>query len=205
MSSPAAELASYKLLGAFGVTAFAAIPPIMAMIEPATWKDIEARMVYMTISAISAGVVLLYYRPKDNREAVGRMMAAVVFALAFVEPIAVRIRPYVAQTAALDAAPLAAAFPAAVLCGICGWWTIGLAAWLTKNPLRVFKLWGVIRGTEKFQSVLTDESGETFSTSTKGGSQGQPGIAETRTPEQTPAKQEQSGGKADADASKKTT
>lgn len=205
MSSPAAELATYKLLGAFGVTAFAAVPPLMAFIEPATWQDIETRSLYMLISAMSAGVVLFFYRPKDNREAVGRMLASVVFALAFVEPIAVRIRPYVTQTASPDAAPLAAAFPAAILCGICGWWAIGLTAWIVKNPLRLFKMWNVIRGTEKLQSLLTDESGETFSTSTKGGSQGQPGITETRMPEQTPAKQSQPSGNAEAEESKKTT
>lgn len=184
--APGSEVVIYKPLGALGVTLFAAIPPVMAAIEPATWRDIEARMVYLLISTMSAGVVLIFYRPKDRMEIVGRMLGAAVFCFAFVEPIAVKVRPYVMQSATPDSAPLSAAFPAAVLCGICGWWAIGAAAWFAKNPAKIFKLIDVIRGKTTAQSIFE----ETDSTSTKGGSQGQPGIEVTRTPEQTPTKVE---------------
>ncbi len=184
--APGSEVVIYKPLGALGVTLFAAVPPIMATIEPATWRDIEARLVYLLISTMSAAVVLIFYRPKDKLEVFGRMLGAAVFCFAFVEPIAIKVRPYVMQSATPDSAPLSAAFPAAVLCGICGWWVIGAAAWLAKDPARMFKFIDVIRGKTSAQSVFEEQD----STKTNGGGQGQPGIEVTRTPEQIPTKVE---------------
>jgi hypothetical protein len=93
------------------------------------------------------------------------------------------------QTAHEGSAPLSAAFPAAVLCGICGWWVFGAIAFIIKEPRRIFRLIDVIRGKDKLQSVLEDTE-DADSTNTNGGGHGHPGNTETRTPEQKPEKEE---------------
>lgn len=188
MTSPAAEIATYKALGVFGVTAFSSVPFLMGVIEPTTFADIEARGLYCLISAISAIVTLTFFRPKDRRETAGRLLAAVVTSFCFVEPFALKLRPYTAQTAVGDAAPIAAALPAAVFLGICGWWVIGFAAWMVKNPFRILKLVEWWRGKETLQSALAGiaDPGSALETKTNGGSQEQPGILDTRTPSTNP-------------------
>ena len=191
MSPAAAELAAYKGLGGMGVTLFAAVPPLMAVIEPATWSDVEARMLYIGISIISAGVVLTFYQPRSRREAIGRVFAAAIVCLAFVEPVAFRIEPYVHQTSLPGVAPIAAAFPAAVFLGICGWWAVGACAWCFRSPLRILRLIEWWRGKIPAQSVFADDptlSGEQLVTSINGAGHGHPGIGVTLTPAQLPTK-----------------
>lgn len=187
MPSPTVEIVTYKALGAFSVTAFSSVPFLMGVIEPATYADIEARYLYMGISSASAFVVVQFYRPKDKRELFGRLLAAAVMAFAFTEPLAIRLRPYVSQSALPDAAPIAAALPAAVFLGICGWWVVGLIAWFSKSPTRIFRLIDWWRGRTTIQSVFAEDSDASV-TSTNGGSQGQSAIGVTRTPTQEPSK-----------------
>lgn len=191
MATPGAELLTYKLLGAAGVTLFSSVPVLLGMIEPATYQDIEARYLYMAISSASAAVVLRFYQPKDKSEALARIGAACVMAFCFTEPLAEKLRPYVVQTASPMAAPLAAALPAAVFLGICGWWVMGFLAWFSKSPIRVFKLYDWWRGKNgvTIQSVFAEDPGSTLVTKTNGVSQGQPGSSVTLTPSQTPEKQ----------------
>lgn len=189
MHAPGAELITYKALGMAGVTMFSSIPFLMGVIEPATYQDIEARYVYMIISSLSAAVVLKFYSPKDNREAIARIAAACVMAFAFTEPVAEKIRPYVTATAHPEAAPIAAALPAAVFLGICGWWVMGLTAWFVKSPVRLFKLIDWWRGKIPIQLVFAEDPGSTLVTKTNGVTQGQPGNSVTLTPSQVPEKQ----------------
>ena len=171
MHAPGAELITYKALGMAGVTMFSSIPFLMGVIEPATYQDIEARYVYMIISSLSAAVVL-------------KLMA-----FAFTEPVAEKIRPYVTATAHPEAAPIAAALPAAVFLGICGWWVMGLTAWFVKSPVRLFKLIDWWRGQIPIQLVFAEDPGSTLVTKTNGVTQGQPGNSVTLTPSQVPEKQ----------------
>lgn len=189
MATPGAELLTYKALGAAGVTMFSSVPVLLGMIEPATYQDIEARYLYMVISSASAAVVLRFYQPKDKSEALARLVAACLMAFCFTEPLAEELRPYVAQTASPMAAPIAAALPAAMFLGICGWWVMGFIAWFSKSPTRVFKLIDWWRGKVTIQSVFAEDPGSTLVTKTNGVSQGQPGSSVTLTPSQTPEKQ----------------
>jgi hypothetical protein len=168
---------------------FSSVPFLMGVIEPATYQDIEARYLYMVISSISAAVVLKYYSPKDNKEALARIGAACVMAFAFTEPVAERIRPYVTATAHPEAAPIAAALPAAVFLGICGWWVMGFVAWFSKSPMRIFRVIDWWRGKIPAQSIFIEDPGSTLVTKTKGVEQGQPGNSVTLTPSQVPEKQ----------------
>ena len=207
MTSPAAEIATYKTLGVFGVTAFSSVPFLMGMIEPTTFADIEARGLYCGISFVSAVITLTMFRPKDRWETIGRLLAAVIVCFCFVEPFAMKLRPYTAQTASGDAAPIAAALPAAVFLGICGWWVVGLVMWFVKNPLRMLKLIDVIRGKEKLQSVLVgvEDPGSDRVTKTNGGSQGQPESADNRTPAQNASQVSIPATSTSADPKSKTT
>lgn len=208
MTSPVPELVTYKMLGVFGVTAFGSVPFLMGVIEPATFADVEARILYCIISFLSAAVVLAFFRPKDRRETAGRLLAAVLICFAFVEPFAMKLRPYTSQTAVGDAAPIAAALPAAVFLGICGWWAVGFTAWFVKNPIRLLKVYDWWRGRNgvTIQSVfVVDDPGSALVTKTNGGSQGQPGILETRTPSQNPTQLTTPAGSADGSDKSKAT
>lgn len=208
MSSPAAELAVYKSLGGLGVTMFAAVPPLMAVIEPATWSDVEARMLYIGIAILAAGVVLTFYQPKTKKEASGRIAAAAVMCLAFVEPLAFKIEPYVRQSSLPGVAPIAAAFPAAVFLGICGWWIVGSIAWFVRSPLRILRLIEWWRGKIPAQLVFADDpelSGTQPTTNTNGAGQLQPGNGVTLTPAQDPVKTVVVLGITSEESSKKTT
>jgi len=204
MPPPGAELLTYKALGMAGVTLFSSVPVLLGMIEPATYQDIEARYLYMVISSASAAVVLRFYQPKDKSEALARLVAACLMAFCFTEPLAEELRPYVAQTASPMAAPIAAALPAAMFLGICGWWVMGFFAWLVKNPFRLFKLIKVAKGDLSIQSLF-DDPGSTLVTKTNGGSQGQPGTPDTLTPSQEPKKQDSEPRVLTPDAKTKTT
>lgn len=203
----AAEALTYKTLGIFGVTSFSSVSFLMGVIEPATFADVEARGIYCGISVISAMVVLAFFRPKDRRETAGRLLAALVMCFCFVEPFAMKLRPYTAQTAVGDAAPITAALPAAVFLGICGWWFIGFAAWFAKNPFRLLKGIGVLTGKVSLQSFMEgiEDPGSARVTKTNGGSQGQPGIADTLTPAQNPDQTSTPAVSTPASSSSKTT
>jgi len=177
----------------------------MAVIEPITFADIEARILYCFISGISAMFVLSFYKSKDWKESFWRWTAAVVFCFVFVEPIAIKIRPYIEKNAIQDAVSLSAAGSAAVFIGVTSWFVVGWAVWLLRKPARFFGLLDVVRGKKTIQSFFVEDPGSAFETRTNGGSQGQPGIAETRTPSQSPTQTSTPAESTDGSAKSKTT
>lgn len=186
MTSPAAEFASYKILGAFGVTMFSSYPALMAVLEPVTFKDVETRLAYCVTSLLSAIIVLLMYSPKDRRELVGRLLAAVLVCFCFVEPVAKRITPYIDRTAVPEIVPINSAYMVSFFFGICAWFFVGFTVWVVRNPARLFGLLEVWRGKKTLQSFFVEDPGSALEMRTNGGSQGQPGIPDTLTPSQKP-------------------
>lgn len=159
MPSPTTELMMYKTLSAFGVTAFSSVPVIFAVIEPMTWADIQARQIYVVISVLSAMVTLSVFRPSSFRELLGRLLAAGLASLAFVEPVARQIRPYMSDITLPDGAPIAAAMPAAVFIGIVAWFGWAFVVWAVKSPRRAFRIvyWWKSPSWATFDAIFADD------------------------------------------------
>lgn len=157
--SPATELTMFKTLSAFGVTAFSSVPFLFAIIEPMTWGDLQARQVYVGISLISAIVVLTVFRPSDHKELFGRLLAAAVASVGFVEPVAARIRPYMSDITLQDGAPVSAALPAAVFIGIVAWFGFAFIVWAVKSPKRAFRIvyWWKKPTWQTFDAIFNDD------------------------------------------------
>jgi hypothetical protein len=159
MPSATTQLMMYKTLSAFGVTTFSSIPVVFAVIEPMTWADVQARWVYLTISVLSAFVTLSVFQPLNAKELAGRILAAAVASLAFVEPVARQIRPYMTDITLQDGAPIAAAMPAAVFIGIVAWFCFGFVVWAVKSPRRAFRIvfWWKSPSWATFNAVFADD------------------------------------------------
>lgn len=158
--SPSTEIMMWKTLSAFGVTAFSATPVLMAMVEPMTWADVQARWVYTGISVISAMVTLSVFPAINFKELLGRLGAAAICSLVFVEPVARQIRPYMTDITIPDGIPIVAAAPAACFIGIVAWFGWGFIVWAVKSPRRAFRIvyWWKSPTWTTFDAVFADDA-----------------------------------------------
>lgn len=158
--SPSTELMMWKTLSAFGVTAFSATPVLMAVVEPMTWADVQARWVYTGISVVSAMVTLSVFPAKSLKELLGRLGAAAVASLVFVEPVARQIRPYMSDITLPDGIPIVAAAPAACFIGIVAWFGWGFVVWAVKSPRRALRIvyWWKSPSWTTFDAIFADDA-----------------------------------------------
>ena len=158
--SPATELMMFKTLSAAGVTAFASVPVVFAVIEPMTWADVQARWIYIAISVMSAMVTLSVFQPNNYKELLGRILAAGIASLAFVEPVAKHVRPYLTDISLTDGAPIAAAMPAAVFIGIVAWFGFAFTTWAFRSPKRAFRIiyWWKSPSWQTFDQIFADDA-----------------------------------------------
>lgn len=193
-----------NLCFAVSASLFSALPVVIGAIEPMVFEDVASRLVYVAISAVCACIVLTCSKPKNKNEAMGRIAAGMVAGFVAVEPIAARFEPWMGKQPVPLTTSLAAAFCAATFLGICAWWVFAFVTWIVKSPQRIFRVIDWWRGKGTIQSIFEEDSGDTSVTSTKGVSQGQPAISDTRIPAQYPVNTEHSNGSISSEAKAKT-
>lgn len=232
-SATASQLAIHKGMNAVGIMAFASIPPLFAVIEPITYSDIVARSAYIIISSLSAFFTLGLFRPKSLVDGLARISMSGILGLAFTEPVAEKIRPYMTDISLKDGAPISAAMPAAIFVGIVGWFFVAFIVWMFKSPLRLVRFWQWWRNKTQanFDAFLAEDLeaskvdmvqilanekrpekiaeilqyfGVAPDTKTKGGGQSQPTTAVTRTPSQNPSQEVKSSPSNDPGSKTKT-
>jgi len=217
-SATAGQLALHKVAAASGITLVASVPTIFAVIEPFTYSDLQARFVYIALSVFAAVATFTLFQPKDWKDGAARLLMACLLSIAFTEPVAEKIRPYMTDITLKDGAPIVAALPASIFVGVIGWFIVAFSVWLVKSPRRIIRFWAWWKNKTQanFDSFLAEDSdmssvnivqllanekrpekiaeilqyfGVAPDTKTKGGGQSQPTIPVTLTPSQKPTQE----------------
>jgi len=222
------QLAIHNVTHAGGLITVASIPTIFAVIEPFTYSDLQARFVYISLSIGSAFFTFCLFMPKTWKDGLGRLGMAGILGMAFTEPVAEKIRPYLSDITLKDGAPIVAALPAAVFVGVVGWFCVAFLIWLFKSPRRLIRFWQWWgnKTQANFDAFLADDLdmvqilanekrpekiaeilqyfGVAPDIKTKGGGQSQPTIGVTLTPSQKPTQEVKSSPSNDPGSKTKT-
>jgi len=140
-SATAGQIALHKVVDASGITLVASVPTIFAVIEPFTYSDLQARFVYIALSVFAAVATFALFPSKNWKDGAARLLMACVLSVAFTEPVAEKIRPYMTDITLKDGAPIVAALPASVFVGVIGWFIVAFFVWVAKSPRRIIRFW----------------------------------------------------------------